>query len=83
MTPRRELDYGLRPAAPDSAKPDPFKLTGTLSLSAFDAAGNESSTTRKLADSINAVEDSKSRTRVPGAFARWPLAGSAFLENRD
>lgn len=80
MTPRRGLDYSLRPAAPDSAKPNLSKLTGTLWT--IGAAGNEPRTTRKLTDSIKAVEDSKSRTRAPGAFARWPLAGSAFLENR-
>ncbi|MBL8762442.1 MAG: DUF3472 domain-containing protein [Phycisphaerae bacterium] len=56
-------------AAPDSAKPDLSKLTGTLSLSALDAAGNQSSATLRLSDSTKAVGDPNLGSRVPDTLA--------------
>lgn len=62
-------------ATPDSAKPDLSKLGGTLRLSALDAAGNESSATLRLGDSIKAAEDSDPGSDTPGA----PAPGSFTL----
>ncbi len=63
-------------AAPDSAKPDLSKLSGTLSLSALDAAGNQSSATLKLDDSTKAVGDPNPGSPAPGSPTLGPLTVS-------
>ncbi len=75
QTPAADKQDGI---ARDGSKPDAArreseidvsKLTGTLSLSALDAAGHESSATLKLADSSKAVGDHDPGSRVPDSNA--------------
>ena len=70
-------------AAPDSAKPDLSTLTGKLSLSAFDAAGNESSATLQLADSTKAVGDPDLGWRMPDSNAPGSITFCPLTISRD
>ncbi|MFO0835287.1 MAG: DUF3472 domain-containing protein [Phycisphaerales bacterium] len=62
-----------KPRSKPGAAPTTSRLTGTLSVCALDAAGNQSSATLKLDDSTKAVGDPNPSLPTPGSLTLCPL----------